>query len=62
MRGCPGIGAGTKKLSTGGQKMRGCPGTGAGTKKLTTAINPSWRCSTAAFSFLFVIAKRRQTN
>ncbi|MDI9468579.1 MAG: hypothetical protein QM296_00030 [Bacillota bacterium] len=35
MRWCPGIGAGTKKLSKGGQKLRWCPGTGAGTKKLT---------------------------
>ncbi|MDI9470193.1 MAG: hypothetical protein QM296_08305 [Bacillota bacterium] len=37
MRWCPGFGAGTKKLSRGGQKLRWCPGFGAGTKKLTTA-------------------------
>ncbi|MDI9470742.1 MAG: hypothetical protein QM296_11150 [Bacillota bacterium] len=27
---CPEIGAGTKKLSTDGQKLRWCPGIGAG--------------------------------
>ncbi|MDI9470801.1 MAG: hypothetical protein QM296_11460, partial [Bacillota bacterium] len=35
MRWCPGIGAGAKKLSRGGQKMRWCPGIGAGAKKLS---------------------------
>ncbi|MDI9470077.1 MAG: hypothetical protein QM296_07715 [Bacillota bacterium] len=34
MRWCPGIGAGAKKLSKGGQKLRWCPETGAGTEKL----------------------------
>ncbi|MDI9470519.1 MAG: hypothetical protein QM296_09970 [Bacillota bacterium] len=35
MRWCPQIGAGTKKLSRGGQKLRWCPQIGAGTKKLS---------------------------
>ncbi|MDI9468700.1 MAG: hypothetical protein QM296_00660 [Bacillota bacterium] len=35
MRWCPDIGAGTKKLSRGGQKLRWCPELGAGTKKLS---------------------------
>ncbi|MDI9469736.1 MAG: hypothetical protein QM296_05970 [Bacillota bacterium] len=37
MRWCPETGAGTKKLSKGGQKLRWCPEIGAGTKKLATA-------------------------
>ncbi|MDI9471043.1 MAG: hypothetical protein QM296_12720 [Bacillota bacterium] len=36
MRWCPEFGAGTKKLTRGGQKMRWCPENGAGTKKLST--------------------------
>ncbi|MDI9471149.1 MAG: hypothetical protein QM296_13255 [Bacillota bacterium] len=53
LRWCPRIGAGTKKLAMAGQKLRWCPRIGAGTKKLAMAINPNWRCSTAAFYFLF---------
>ncbi|MDI9470504.1 MAG: hypothetical protein QM296_09895 [Bacillota bacterium] len=34
---CPGIGAGTKKLSKGREKLRWCPETGAGAKKLARA-------------------------
>ncbi|MDI9468832.1 MAG: hypothetical protein QM296_01350 [Bacillota bacterium] len=51
LRWCPEIGAGAKKLTRGGQKLRWCPGIRAGTKNLATAINPNWRCSTAAFFF-----------
>ncbi|MDI9469324.1 MAG: hypothetical protein QM296_03865 [Bacillota bacterium] len=35
LRWCPGIGAGTKKLTTAREKLRWCPGIGAGTKKLS---------------------------
>ncbi|MDI9469138.1 MAG: hypothetical protein QM296_02920, partial [Bacillota bacterium] len=62
LRWCPENRAGTKKLSKGGQKLRWCPENRAGTKKLSTAISFNWRCGTAAFSFLFFITKRRQTN
>ncbi|MDI9469462.1 MAG: hypothetical protein QM296_04560, partial [Bacillota bacterium] len=54
MRWCPENRAGAEKLVHGWPKKGVCaPKSGQEQKNLTTPIYSTWRCSTAAFSFLF---------
>ncbi|MDI9470358.1 MAG: hypothetical protein QM296_09150 [Bacillota bacterium] len=42
-------------MATDREKLRWCPETGAGAEKLVHSPAAYWRCSTAAFSFLFIL-------